>query len=78
MTAINKTERKNILSKYLQNNMIGEINELDECYFTQLYHNFYSYEDGRNKFRIDDIQKVITIFLWKRYELCKYSRPDIT
>lgn len=59
LTAINKTERKNILSKYLQNNMIGEINELDECYFTQLYQKFYSYEDGRSKFRIDDIQKVM-------------------
>jgi hypothetical protein len=59
LTAINKTERKNILSKYLQNNMIGEINELDKYYFTQLYHKFYSYEDGRSKFRIDDIQKVM-------------------
>ncbi len=59
LTAKNKTERKNILSKYLQKNNIGEINELDEIYFTQIYHKFYSSEDGRSKFNIDDIQKVI-------------------
>ena len=59
LTAKNKTERKNILSKYLQSNTIGEINELDEFYFTQLYHKFYSYEDERIKFKIDDIQKVL-------------------
>lgn len=59
LTAKNKTERKNILSKYLQKNNIGEINELDEYYFTQIYHKFYSSEDGRTKFNIDDIQKVI-------------------
>ena len=59
LTAKNKTERKTILSNYLQKNNIGKINELDEYYFTQIYHKFYSYEDGRSKFNIDDIQKVM-------------------
>jgi uncharacterized protein YkuJ len=58
LTAINKTERKTILSNYLKKNNIGEINELDEFYFTQIYHKFYSYEDGRSKFNINDIKKV--------------------
>ena len=58
LIAKNKTERKNILSKYLQSNIIGEINELNEYYFTQIYHKFYSHEDGRSKFKIDEIQKV--------------------
>ena len=59
LLAKNKTERKNILSKYLQKNNIGEINELDEHYFIQIYHKFYSSEDGRGKFNIDNIQKVM-------------------
>ena len=58
LTAKNKTERKKIMSKYLQNNNIGEINELDEHYFTQLYHKFYSSYDDRCKFKVEDIQKV--------------------
>ena len=58
LTAKNKTERKKIMSKYLQNNNIGEINELDEHYFTQLYHKFYSSYDNRCKFKIEDIQNV--------------------
>jgi hypothetical protein len=57
-TARNKTERKNLLSKFLQSDNIGELNESDKYYFTQMYCNFYSYEDGRPKFNIDDIQKV--------------------
>ena len=59
LLAKNKTERKNILSKYLQKNNIGEINELDEHYFIQIYNKFYSSEDGRCKFNIDNIQKVM-------------------
>jgi hypothetical protein len=59
LIAKTKTERKNILSKYLKSNDIGEINELEEHYFTQMYHKFYSYEDDRQKFKIDEIQKVI-------------------
>lgn len=59
LTAKNKTERKDILSKYLQSNTIGEINEIDEFYFIQLYHKFYLYEDERTKFKLDDIQKVL-------------------
>jgi hypothetical protein len=58
LTAKNKTERKNILSKYLQKNIIGEINELDEHYFTQIYYKFYSTSDEICKFKVDDIQKV--------------------
>jgi hypothetical protein len=59
LTAKNKTERKKILSKYLKSNNIGEINELDKYYFTQLYHKFYSYPDNRCKFNIEEIQNVI-------------------
>jgi uncharacterized protein YkuJ len=59
LTAKNKTERKNMLSKYLQSNKIGQLNELDEYYFTQIYNKFYLYEDEKSKFKIDDIQKVI-------------------
>ena len=59
LTAKNKTERKNMLSKYLQSNKIGQLNELDEYYFTQIYNKFYLYEEERSKFKIDDIQKVI-------------------
>ena len=58
LTAKNKTERKKIMSKYLQKNNIGEINELDEHYFTQLYHKFYSSYDDTCKFNVEDIQKV--------------------
>jgi hypothetical protein len=39
--------------------LIWKINELDEIYFTQIYHKFYSYKDERIKFKIDDIQKVL-------------------
>ena len=55
LNAKNKTERKNILSKYLQKNNIGEINKLDELYFIQIYHKFYSYEDGRGKINIQKV-----------------------
>jgi hypothetical protein len=55
LTAKNKTERRNYLSKYLQSNELGELNNLDMSSFIQIYDKFF---DNNNKINIDDIQKV--------------------
>jgi hypothetical protein len=59
LTTKSKSQRINALSKYLQSKNIGELNELDEHYFTQIYHRFYSGQSGRPKYNVDEIQKVI-------------------
>jgi hypothetical protein len=59
LTSKNKTQRKHILSKYLQSNNNGEITDLDEHYFTQIYHKFYLPKDEMPKFQIDEISKVL-------------------
>jgi hypothetical protein len=66
---LNKTAIKNMLSKYLQSNS-GELSEFDACQFYCLYEKFYKYEDGRRKYGIHEIEKVIIdTFMSKHFKI---------
>lgn len=55
LTGKNQTERKNMLSKYLQSHVKGELSDVDQIYFKQVFQKFYT---GEKKAMQTDIQRV--------------------
>jgi hypothetical protein len=58
LTAKNKTERRCMLSKYLQTHNVGQLSQIDKIHFVRLYDKFYIGNEENPKFNINLIEKV--------------------